>query len=138
MGGTQRSGGPAKTGSRKFVAENVVEGQLSTEEMERPRYVNRQLRFLLEKNRDDLPRLEGLWPGLSDELHERWRRSWRHDMGVLERLGALREEGRIDEEGERTYLGLLVVLRRALPIMRRLGLPQPSVPLEGGPGRDGG
>ena len=138
MDRTQRSGGPAKTGSRKFVAEDVVRRDLTPEEMERPRYVNSQLRFLLEKNRDSLPRLEGLWPGLSEETHERWRRSWRQDMEELGRIGRLRAQGKMDEAGEGVYADLLVVLRWAVPMLIRLGLAPPSVPLEVGPGRDGG
>ena len=69
--------------------------------------------------------------GLSGELHERWRRSWRQDMEELERFGTLRGEGGMDGEGEGIYSELLVVLGRALPILRRLGLPRPSAVLEG-------
>ena len=130
----------AKAKGRKFVAEDVVRRDLTPEEMEAPRFVDRQLEFLLEKNRDSLPRLEGFWLGLAEETRERWRRSWRTDMEELRRIGALRDAGKVDEEGERVYAELLVVLRRAVPILRRLGLAQPSVPLEGGParGRAGG
>ena len=120
----------ANAAGEKFVAEDVVWRRLTPEELDAPWYVNRKLGFLLDKNRDDLPRLEGMWPGLGEDTHERWRRSWRQDMEALGRIGRLRDEGKLDGEGERIYAELLAVLRRALPILGRLGLARPSVPLE--------
>ena len=128
--GTSPRGGRARTGGKKFGAEDVVRRDLTVEEMEAPRFVNRQLAFYLDKNRDSLPRLDAMWLGLAEETRTRWRRSYRTDMEELRRIGALREAGKMDEAGERTYGELLVVLRRAVPTLRRLGLAQPPVPLD--------
>lgn len=77
----------------------------------------------------DLPELAGTWQDLHEDDRYVFEEGWRNDMGALEALERPHAEGRMNLSQEEQYRELKAALRARLPIIERLGLEIPAVPL---------
>ena len=77
----------------------------------------------------DLPELAGTWRDLHEEGRFIFVEGWRNDMAVLEDLERRHAAGRMSPSQEGRYRGLKAALRACLPIVEKLGLELPAVPL---------
>jgi hypothetical protein len=79
---------------------------------------------------DFLPELAGAWADETDANRFVWHEEWLDLMGRLAGLEREFRGGAMTPSQEARYHALLRKLKEALPILRRLDLPLPSVPLE--------
>lgn len=78
----------------------------------------------------DLPEVAGMWSELHEEARFIFEQEWRNDLGGLEALERHHAEGRMSPSQEGRYRDLKAALRARLPIVEKLGLEMPAVPLD--------
>ena len=79
---------------------------------------------------DFLPELERDWDGETEVNRRIWHQEWWDDMGRLRGLHAAYLQGLMSTEQTEHFRALVERLRSRLPIVKRLGLVLPPVPLQ--------
>lgn len=77
----------------------------------------------------DLPEVASEWSELSDGERESWSHDWDNEMVGLPRLIEYAAQGLIEGDDARRYEQLTQKLRDAAPLIRRLRLRSPQIPL---------
>lgn len=91
---------------------------------------------ILEANVNDLPEVAEEWTELADGERVSWSLDWDQLMlSYLPDMHLAYRTGRMTPEQQERYRELLGKLRDALPILERLNLAQPPVPLNVTPAR---
>ena len=79
---------------------------------------------------NDLPEVAQEWGELSDGERESWSLDWGNEMAGLGRLAQYVADGALDAGERARYRRVLRKLKDALPIVERLDLRRPPIPLE--------
>ena len=79
---------------------------------------------------DFLPELAEVWEEEPDLNRDVWYFEWQELMARLEGLDEAYQSGSMIPDQRRRYEDLRCKLKEALPILKRLDLPLPSIPLE--------
>jgi hypothetical protein len=101
--------------------------------MAAPTTMTQRLEVLLQAVRaevDDLPAWEEAWPTLSDAEQASWSLNWDHVMATyLVDLDEAYRAGTMTSDQQTRYRAVLDRLSRLLPLIERLDLYRPPVPL---------
>jgi uncharacterized protein (DUF433 family) len=78
----------------------------------------------------ELPEVAAEWSTLSEAERESWRLDWSNEMFGLRRLAGHVSDGALSTADQKRYRQVLHRLKAALPLVNRLNLRLPAVPLD--------